>query len=68
MPFVTSGVDKALKPLSFSFETREEALVKAVDIAKDGAENVSVADIDSGEVLTGDEIVEAVERLASEGS
>lgn len=67
MPFVTAATDGATSSQSFPFETREEALVKAVELAKAGAENISVTDIDTGEVLTGEEIVAAVEALASEG-
>jgi hypothetical protein len=65
MPFVTSAIDRALQPLSYPFESREDALVKAVELAKMGSENVSVTDIETGEVLTGEEIVAAVEALGS---
>lgn len=64
MPFVTSGMDRAMQPLSYTFETREDALIKAVEIARMGAESVSVTDIESSEVLTGEEIIAAVEAMA----
>lgn len=64
MPFVTAGMDQAMQPLSYAFEAREDALIKAVELAKMGAESVSVTDIETGDVLTGEEIISAVEQMA----
>lgn len=63
MPFVTAATDGVSDAMSFTFETRDDALIKAVDLAKTGAENISVTDIETGEVLTGAEIVAAVEGM-----
>lgn len=66
MPFVTSATDGVKNAQSFPFETREEALVMAVDLAAKGAENISVTDIETGEVLTGEEIIAAVNAAAGQ--
>jgi hypothetical protein len=67
MPFVTSATDGVKNAQSHPFEAREDALVKAVELAQQGAENISVTDIETGEVLTGQEIIDAVEAMAGRG-
>jgi|GEM_PF-6222076 len=68
MPFVTSAVTNAAEPLSYAFETREQALLKAIDLSDQGVENVSVADLDSGEVLTGPDLLGVLRSIAAEGA
>jgi hypothetical protein len=65
MPYVTSAVNEAAKALSFPFELRDDALAKAAELADRGIENVSVTDIETGEVLTGPDLLVAIEALAA---
>ena len=67
MPFVTSAVTDAAEPLSYPFRTRDEALLKAIELSDGGVQNVSVADLDSGEVLTGPELLGVLRSIAAEG-
>ncbi|WP_020180660.1 hypothetical protein [Methylopila sp. M107] len=67
MPFVTAATDGLLDAQSFPFESRDEAIVKAIALVEAGKESVSVTDVDSGEVLTGEELLAAIEALAARG-
>jgi hypothetical protein len=64
MPYVTSAMNDETQALSFPFESRVDALLKAYDLAEQGVESVSVADLENGEVLTGPELMSAIADLA----
>lgn len=49
---------------SFSFDTREQAVVKAVELVQGGAKGVTVKDEDSGEETSGEDLLDAVDDLA----
>ena len=65
MPYVTSATDGLTEAQSFPFEARADALLKAIELAEAGKEAVSVADIETGEVLTGEELLDAIRQLAA---
>jgi hypothetical protein len=65
MPYVTSAMTDAAKAVSYSFQDYEDALHKAMELADQGVEGVSVTDIDTGEVLSGEELLAAIEAMAA---
>ena len=67
MPFVTAATANDLDAVSYPYEGRDDAILKAIELVESGAESVSVTDIESKIVLTGDELLDAVKELASRG-
>lgn len=67
MPFVTAATENDLDAVSYPFELRDDAILKAIELAENGAESVSVTDIESKIVLTGEELLDAVKELAGRG-
>ncbi len=65
MPFVTSATDGVSQALSYPFESRDDAIVRAIKLIEDGKESVTVADVESGEVLSGEDLLAAIEELAA---
>lgn len=65
MPYVTSATDGLTEAQSFPFETRADAILQAIRMVEDGKESVTVADIETGEVLTGEDLLEAIKQLAA---
>ncbi len=63
MPFVTAGIDSFAEAVSFPFETRDDALAKAAALAGTGKESVTVTDVETGEVLAGEDLLAAIEAL-----
>jgi hypothetical protein len=68
MPFVTAAIDGLAEAVSFPFETREDALVKAAELAESGKESVTVTDVETGEVLAGEDLLAAIEAFVAETS
>lgn len=67
MPFVTTATDKDAEALSFSYEAREDAIVKAIELVEGRAESVAVTDVYSGEILAGEDLLAAIQDLAKGG-
>lgn len=65
MPYVTSATDGLTEAQSYPYDTRSDALLQAIRLAEDGKESVSVTDIETGEVLTGEDLFEAIRQLAA---
>ena len=65
MPYVTSAMDGLTEAQSFPFDSRADALLQAIKLVEDGKESVAVADIETGEVLTGEDLLAAIKELAS---
>lgn len=65
MPYVTSATDGLTEAQSYPYDTRADALLQAIRLAEDGKESVSVTDIETGEVLTGEDLLEAIRQLAA---
>lgn len=65
MPFVTSATDGVSQALSYPFESRDDAIVQAIKLVEAGKESVTVTDVESGDVLAGEDLLAAIEELAT---
>ena len=65
MAYVTSATDGLTEAQSFPFEARADALLQAIRLVEDCKQSVTVADIETGEVLTGEDLLAAIQELAA---